>query len=316
MNLLAAVDLYLGAKRSLGAVISAEQRILRSFIRAVGDIPLAAITVETCSSFCMAGAAPTQFSVRKHYALHAFFRYLRGRGEIAIIPLPTAGPRVTFTFEPYIYSLDELRRLLDATEILATSRVPLPPQTVRMLLLVLYAAGLRAGEGLRLERSDVDLAQRTLVIRNTKFFKSRVVPIGSSLTETLHAYCARQPEQAHNGSAAARFFTTAAGKTISLAQLENAFVRVRRHAGIQRPSTDRWQPRLHDMRHSFAVHRLLSWYRAGIDVQAHLPLLATYLGHVNLSGTQKYLTLTPQLLAEAAHRFERYAEGNPEVRHD
>jgi integrase len=102
------------------------------------------------------------------------------------------------------------------------------------------------------------------------------------------------------------FFCTGAGLAISLAKLEKIFVRLREHAGIRRPATDRWQPRLHDIRHAFAVGRLVAWYREGADVQACLPLLATYLGHINLSGTQTYLTMTPELLGEASLRFERY----------
>jgi integrase len=103
------------------------------------------------------------------------------------------------------------------------------------------------------------------------------------------------------------FFATRKGTAISLNMLEKVFVRVRERAGLRRPPGARWQPRLHDLRHAFAVHRLVAWYREGADVQACLPLLSTYLGHVNVAGTQAYLTMTPELLAEASKRFERYA---------
>jgi site-specific recombinase XerD len=107
------------------------------------------------------------------------------------------------------------------------------------------------------------------------------------------------------------FFVTRTGHAPSLARLERVFRRLCAHAGIARPGPTRWQPRLHDMRHSFAVHRLVDWYREGADVQAYLPLLATYLGHLNVTGTQAYLTMTPELLTEAARRFERYATASP-----
>ncbi len=97
------------------------------------------------------------------------------------------------------------------------------------------------------------------------------------------------------------------GHAISLGRLERIFVRLRVHADIRRPATDRWQPRLHDLRHTFAVDRLVAWYREGADVQTCLPLLATYLGHANVTGTQTYLTMTPALLSEASQCFERYA---------
>jgi integrase len=112
------------------------------------------------------------------------------------------------------------------------------------------------------------------------------------------------------------FFATRAGKSIPLGRLEAAFVRLREQAGVRRPANERWQPRLHDLRATFAVHRLIAWYRDGADVQARLPFLATYLGHVNLSGTQSYLTMTPELLAEASLRFERYASPQKENDHD
>lgn len=112
------------------------------------------------------------------------------------------------------------------------------------------------------------------------------------------------------------FFASRTGAAISLAMLEKVFVRLREHTGIRRPADARWQPRLHDLRHTFAMHRLITWYRQGADVQACLPLLSTYLGHVNISGTQAYLTMTPELLTEASKRFERYAAIGKEENHD
>jgi len=103
------------------------------------------------------------------------------------------------------------------------------------------------------------------------------------------------------------FFASQAGDEIRLHNFEKVFARIRKHAGVLRSTGARYQPRLHDLRHTFAVHRLIAWYREGSNVQECLPLLSTYLGHVDLSGTQHYLTMTPDLLAEASKRFERYA---------
>jgi integrase/recombinase XerD len=147
-----------------------------------------------------------------------------------------------------------------------------------------------------------------LTIWNTKFFKSRLIPIGATLAAAL-AHCAQQRQPVYPpGEDTHSFFTTRTGKTVSLGLLEAAFVRLRQQAGIRRPSTDRWQPRLHDLRATFAVHRLIAWYREGADLQTRLPLLSTYLGHVNISGTQAYLPMTHELLAEASRRFEHYAQ--------
>jgi site-specific recombinase XerD len=227
------------------------------------------------------------------------------------------GPKIRRSFEPYIYSLDQLQRLRDDTTILQDKRSPLLPLTFKTLLLVLYAAGLRPSEGLRLRFCDVDLDERVLTIWDTKFFKSRLVPIGTQLNSKLKSFArARQLLPMPDGPRSL-FFASQTGDTISLKRLEKVFARLRAHAGIQREPQARWQPRLHDLRHTFAVHRLIAWYREGADVQACLPLLAVYLGHVNISGTQAYLTMTSELLAEASKRFEHYALSGKEIKdHD
>jgi site-specific recombinase XerD len=307
MTLTEAIESYLALKRSLGAVFSAEARILRSFGRALGNVPVDSIRYDTCQPFCRGKGPPTRFWERKHSAMSGFFRYLVARGHLSASPLPDVGPRIPRSFQAYVYSHDELRRLLEATAALETNRSPLQPLTFRTILLVLYGAGLRPGEALRLRCCDADLRARILAIWDTKFFKSRLVPIGADLCKALDTYqTARQrlPLPAETRSA---FFCTSTGHTIRLAKLEKVFVRLRDLAGIRRPATDRWQPRLHDLRGTFAVHRVIAWYRQGCNVQTCLPLLATYLGHINLSGTQTYLTMTTELLSEASRRFEGYA---------
>lgn len=316
MTLTAAIESYLTLKRSLGAVFSADARILRSFGRVLGDVSLDSISRDACQTFCRGSGPPTRFWERKHHTLRGFFSYLSTRGHLLASPLPLASPRVPRSFQAYIYSHDELRRLLEATSILETTRSPQQPLTFRTLLLVLYGAGLRPGEVLRLRRCDVDLADRILAIWNTKFFKSRLVPIGVDLCKALETYWTFRQRLPFPDERRSAFFCTPTGHTISLARLESVFVRLREHAGIRRPASDRWQPRLHDLRHAFAVHRVIAWYREGADVQACLPLLATYLGHINLSGTQTYLTMTAELLGEASLRFERYAALGQENAHD
>jgi site-specific recombinase XerD len=307
MTLVDAIESYLTLKRSLGAVFSADARILRSFGNVLGDVPLDSISRDACHAFCRGAGPPTRFWERKHHTLRGFFGYLSTRGHLMVSPLAHASPRVPRSFQAYIYSHDELRRLLEATSILETARSPQQSLTFRTLLLVLYGAGLRPGEALRIRRCDVDLADRILAIWDTKFFKSRLVPVGADLCKALDNYWTVRQRLPLPDETRSAFFCTRTGQMISLARLESIFVRLREHAGIRRPSSDRWQPRLHDMRHAFAVHRVIAWYREGADVQACLPLLATYLGHIDLSGTQTYLTMTAELLGEASLRFDRYA---------
>jgi site-specific recombinase XerD len=316
MNLSLAIHSYVTLKRSLGAVFRAETRILRRFEHLFGDVPIETLSSAACRTFCRGAGPPTRWWERKHYTLRDFFAFLVARGHLAVSPLLDAGPKVPRSFEPHIYSREKIQRLLDATSVLEDKRSPLQPHTFRTLLLVLYAAGLRPGEGLRLRCCDVDLGGRVLSIWDTKFFKSRWVPIGVGLGRVLESYYAMRRRLPLPEAGRSVFFASRTGHAITLQQLERVFTRLRKHAGVEHPSPARWQPRLHDLRHTFAVHRLIAWYREGADVQACLPRLATYLGHLNVSGTQTYLTMTPELLAEASHRFERYVAVGKEQNHD
>lgn len=179
-------------------------------------------------------------------------------------------------------------------------------RTFRTLLLFLYATGMRLGEAIRLKRSEVDLANGVVMVRDTKFYKSRLVPLGSDLQEVL-----RQHLSMSSGSSlpTTPLFSTKSGEGVTIYVADLSFKRLRRCAGIKREHTSSFQPRIHDLRHTFAVHRLISWYKQGANVQRFLPALSTYLGHVELKATQRYLTMTPELLREANGRFESYVFG-------
>jgi len=177
-----------------------------------------------------------------------------------------------------------------------------------MLLLLLYGTGLRLGEALALTVGEVDLRQAYLRIRETKFFKSRLVPLGKDLVGVLTKYVLRRLEL-QGAPVESPLFYFLDGSPLSQSAAQSAFRRLRSYAEVEREGGPRRQPRLHDLRHTAAVHRLVAWYRSGADLQQLLPKLATYLGHVNLSSTQRYLTMTPELLREASLRFEHYAMG-------
>lgn len=307
MTLNEAVNAYITMKRSLGTVFSVDARVLRSFAHALGDISLDAVDPQATYDFCRGSGPPTRWWERKHQTMRGFFAFLVTRGHLSSSPLREPAPRIPRSFVPYIYSREELQRLLEATKILKDKRSPLEHRTFRILLLVLYGAGLRPSESLRLRCCDVDLNERVLAVWDTKFFKSRLVPISKTLVTVLNTYRKVRQNLPMPAGTHSPFFATRTGDSITLSKLEKVFVRLRQHAEIQSPRGARWQPRLHDMRHTFAVHRMIAWYREGADVQACLPLLSTYLGHVNISGTQPYLTMTQELLTEASSRFDSYA---------
>ncbi len=314
MTLVSAVETYVRLKQSLGAVFSVDARILAAFVRAVGDVSVSTITPEMCTAFCRGQGPPTRCWSRKHEALRGLFRYLVGRGHVRPSPLPEPSPRIQSTFQRYIYTRDDVVRLLEAAARPVHPATLIQPQTLRLVLLVLYATGLRAGEALRLRCCDVDGRDRLLTIWDSKFFKSRLVPIGADLYRALSQYHADRTRLLLADGDRSVFFATRRGRAISLGRLEQAFTRLLRQTHVGHGSTGH-RPRPHDLRATFAVHRLIAWYREGADVQARLPLLSTYLGHVNVSATSVYLTMTAELLVEASVRFERYARPAQEAAH-
>jgi integrase len=258
----------------------------------------------------LAGTGPvTRTWHFKYGALKGFFGFAVSRGHLDAVPLPRERPRCPSTFIPYIYSREDLRRLLEAISSYHRFPARMEPPTLRALLLLLYGAGLRRGEALRLTVADVDLAKSLLTIRDTKFFKARLVPVGANLTQVLTDYAHWRAATHPPASAGDRFFVGRHGKAIHQWTLQDAFERLRDYAGVRRTDGSRHRPRLHDFRHTFAVNRLTAWYRQGADVQRLVYDLSVYLGHARLAHTQVYLTLTPELLRQAGTRFERYAHG-------
>jgi site-specific recombinase XerD len=310
MNLQQLIERYVSYRQALGERFETNATVLRAFGRAIGPrADVADVRADQVGAF-LAGAGPvTSAWHMRHNALKGFYRYAIGRGYVAEAPLPAVLPKRPPPFVPYVYSTEELRRLLSATGSYQRRRSSMEPITVRALLLVLYGAGLRVCEALALNRADVDLNNSWLTVRRTKFYKTRLVPFGPQLRQALADYAQSRGTPAPAAGEGAPFFTTCQGARVKRGTLEDVFQRVREHAGIRRADGSRYQPRLHDLRHTFAVHRLTSWYRQGADVQRLLHHLSVYLGHAHLAGTQVYLSMTPELLAEAGARFERYAEG-------
>jgi integrase/recombinase XerD len=150
------------------------------------------------------------------------------------------------------------------------------------------------------------------IIRGTKFFKTRIVPLGTSLNTVMKAFVAKHCSR-YSKVGGSVLFSKRDGTPLTDSAISAAFRRLRTIAGIKRDGGARNQPRIHDFRHSAAVHRVTSWYRVGADLNDLLPKLATYLGHKDLSGTQRYLTMTEELLAEASRRFEAFAQGGGHV---
>lgn len=300
---------YLTHKRALGHGFKSEESVLRAFFKRLGNPPLEQISLAQMQEVLHAGDVIPDTVARKYRILRGFCQYASGRHGVHLPVLPLLAKRASSSFIPYIYTQGELKRLLQASsEATKSCHAKLDDDTMRTIVLVLYGAGLRLGEALRLNKRDVDISEAILTIRHTKFHKSRLVPIGKDLTNVLARYSTRDERHLHCDENEA-FFIMRTGERACQSAVECTWRRFRKLACVERDGGARNQPRLHDLRHSAAVHRLIAWYRSGVDINQLLPMLATYLGHATLAGTQRYLTLTPELLAEASTRFERYALG-------
>ena len=207
---------------------------------------------------------------------------------------------------PYIYSEDEIQQLFTAARQWTSRRVPLRHLTLEAMLALAYGAGLRVGELVRLTLGDLDLIQGTIEIHNTKFFKSRRLPLAPTVMTTLRQYVvARRQAGASEAADDALFWNEQNRRGYALVSTESLLTQVIRRAGLK-PEQGRVGPRVHDLRHTFVVHRMLGWYREGIDPQQRLHHLATWMGHKDINSTLVYLTITQELLQEASQRFHTY----------
>lgn len=309
MNLSRLIEQYISYQRSLGSTFVSDAAVLRAFGRFRGPRSrIANVRVQHVEVFLGEARPVTRTWFTKLSCLRCFFQYAMSREHITTLPLPTVMPQHPPAFVPYIYTREELRRLFEVVSSSpSSSGVGLEPVTIRTLLLVYYGSGLRLREATDLTCADVDLKGALLTIRNAKFGKTRLVPIGPQLKRVLVQYDRSRPQ---GRPADAPFFTTRRGRPVRPVEFELKFRALCERAGIRRTDT-REQPRIHDLRHTFAVHRLTSWYQQGADVQRLLHHLSVYLGHAELKHTQVYLSMTPELLREASQRFERYAGKEP-----
>mgnify|MGYP001620049346 CR=1 FL=1 len=220
---------------------------------------------------------------------------------------------------PYIYTPQEVCHLLDTARTFPSPRSPLRPLTLYTMIVLAYCAGLRLGEFLRLTLDDVRLEAGEIAIRETKFFKSRTLPLTDSVMAALREYLdVRRRAGAPQDGLSALFWRGPGAASYSHAVTEQLLVGVLRRAGLK-PEKGCIGPRIHDLRHAFVVNRMLAWYREGINPQTRLPYLATYLGHKDINSTLVYLTVTQELLQQASERFRAFAahsghaaEGDPQ----
>jgi len=298
---------YLALRRSMGFKLERAGKLLAQFVAYYEAAGAKIVTIQLAQSWATLPEGGNRSWVAQRLSIvRGFARYLALIDERTEVPpadlLPARSQRAT----PYLYEENEVRKLMAAA---GTLRSPLRRATFQTLLGLLWVTGMRIGEALRLDRDDVDLVRGVLVVRESKFGKSRELPIHESTTEVLHAYTERRDELSPRASSPA-FFVSLAGNRLRYDGFHLAFLGFVRTAGIRRRSRA-CRPRPHDLRHSFAVRTLIGWYQDGGDVASRLPWLSTYLGHVHPANTYWYLSAAPELLCLAVERLETATEAQP-----
>lgn len=299
-------EAYLAARRRLGFQLRIEGGELLRFARyADSSGHRGPITTEIALEWAQSAEEATPlYRARRLEIVRCFAKHQAAiERDTEIPPAKLLGPAHRRT-QPHIYSETQIRGLLRLAGALRSPR-GLRARTYVSLIGLLASAGLRISEALHLRREDADLVAGVLTIRETKFHKSRLVPLHPSTTEALKAYVvARDRIQCRLDGTA--FFVSEAGRAVAYTTVRSVFRHLVDEIVRGRPSGIR-RPRLHDLRHTFACRCLLRWLRDGVDVHQRIAALSTYLGHAKVSDTYWYLTGVPELMAITAERFERFA---------
>jgi integrase len=297
------LDNYLAIRRALGFKLDRAGLLLTDF---VGYLETNLVdTITTDAALAWATLPPNGASswwAHRLSVVRSFARHLHAIDPAHEVPPPGLLPGRSHRATPFLYSEADITALMAAA---AGFRSPLRAATFETLVGLLAVTGLRIGEALRLDRDDVDLAAGVMTIRLTKFGKSREVPLHASTVDALAAYN-RERDRLCRRPADPAYFLSTTGSRLLYCNAHLAWLDLVRRAGLQ-PRSATCRPRPHDLRHSFAVRTLLGWYRDGADVQARLPLLSTYLGHVHPGSTYWYLSAAPELLALVAGRLDAVA---------
>lgn len=304
--------LYISYRLSLGERARTISFILKNFCGYIGaDRDLTTISEKECNRYLNAHGiregviSAYWFSI--YAALNGLFMWAIARGYMVTNPLPKDKPKEPEAFVPYIYSNEDLKRIFE-TALTYRRRFNIEyPEVIQVMLKLTYCLGLRPSETTHLVVDDINLQDGLAFIRETKFYKSRVVPFGREVSQMLRNYLRWRSEAVvSRGITDNHLFIDKRGNPVQLSALQQAFRFIREKAGIHRYDNAHYDVRLQDLRHTFATNRVAQWYREGKDVQALLPVLSTYLGHCNLDSTAVYISFTNQLLDEAGKRFQSY----------
>lgn len=301
---------YLRLRRRLGFQLQDAGRALPDFVAFMAHKGAPHITSHLALQWAQqpAHGAPANWARRLSF-VRGFARHRSASDPRTQIPPAGLLPHRAARARPYLYTEEEIRRLLNAALALAP-RGSLRPWTYYCLLGLLSVSGLRFGEARNLELQDLDLNHCLLTVRNAKFGKSRVVPLHDSTCKVLADYLQRRQRLLVGQVLSSYLFVTLRGNQLNDGEAHQTFIALSKQVGLRAP-TDLRGPRMHDFRHRFATQTLMRWYRSGEDPDRRLPLLSAYLGHAHVSDTYWYLNHWPELMREGLERLERRWEARP-----
>jgi integrase len=291
---------YLKLRRSLGYKLQRTEKLLRQFIGYLEIAGAQTVTVDNALAWaCLPGNGESCWWTHRLSAVRGFAIYLHTLDATAEVPPADLLPWRQHRASPYLYSDEDVAALIEAA---TTLRWPFRVATYQTLVGLLSVTGMRVGEAINLDVGSLDAASGVLLIRHAKFDKTREVPLHPTTTLALRRYLGRR--ESHQPPARSpALFISPAGTHLLYCNVQWTFQRLVREAGLG-PRAGSCRPRIHDLRHSFAVRTLLDAYRQGQDAQQRLTLLSTYLGHVDPAATYWYLSAAPELLALAAERLD------------
>lgn len=300
---------YLRQRRALGFQLRDTATALRKFVDFLGQEGATSITVELALRWARQPKTvqPAQWANRLGM-VRRFAEYRSAQDPRTEIPAQRLLPYRYRRITPYPYSDEQIDQLLQAARQLP-SATGLRAMTYTTFLGLLAVTGMRMGEAVKLDREDVDFSHGILTLRQTKFGKSRYLPLHTSTQQALSEY-QKFRHRIYPKPQTPSFFLSEPGRRLKEGTVRATFVKLSRQIALREPAQSRG-PRLHDLRHRFAVKTLTGWYRSGRHVQAQLPKLASYLGHGDIKDTYWYLTGVPELLQQAVLRLEEKVPGEP-----
>lgn len=308
MSIKDAVESYLSYKNSLGYKYNNVSFMLKMFVSFVGqDRNLDDITTDECSAFMRSKCSNrvTHYWECLHSTINGLFKWAKARGYAYRNPVQQELPVMEEHIKAYILIHEELKAIFDNV-VWKDNMTAQYPEVVSATLRMMYMLGLRPGEPLKLKLEDINLSERFVVIHDTKFHKSRVVPFNDTFAKMLSQYLSWRVVKKLPSGDDDYVFLNRHHQPISVGALSQIFKKICRLAGIERDDHYRFGIRLYDLRHTFATERICNWYKKGDDIQILLPTLSTYLGHQHISDTSVYISMTDDLLTEASRKFESF----------